>query len=74
MSTTVTKLKIKPQKTSEQHQKEYSSKHVNIVITRKNYDDMRLLGQVPETISKKIFAKYGSVFCVLFLPDSLTMI
>jgi hypothetical protein len=49
--TTSLQTKLKPQKTLEQHQKEYQDKHVNIVITRKNYDDMRLLGQVPESMN-----------------------
>lgn len=43
--------KLKPQKSLEQHQKEYQIKHVNIVVDRDNYEDLKLLGEVPETFN-----------------------
>jgi hypothetical protein len=51
-STTLTKLKT--QKTLEQHQKEYQGKHVNIVVDKQNYEDLKLLGEVPESFNDVI--------------------
>jgi hypothetical protein len=48
MSTTT---KLKPRKTLEEHQREYQKQHINIILTRENYENLRMLGEVPQTMN-----------------------
>lgn len=47
MSTTY----LKPKKTLEQHQREYQKQHINVILTRENHENLRMLGEVPETLN-----------------------